>query len=347
MKPNHPLLSSVIALILSAFSLTSCHSIDEPDANVTGIFETLWTTMDQRYCYFREKNIDWNEVGAHYRSQLSGVKNSRQLFELCSAMLNELKDGHTNLSTPFAVSYYRNWWADYPPNYNERNILDNYLHMNYRTLGAVNYGMLVENIGYLHYSSFESSLGQGNIDYILAYFAPCKALIIDVRDNTGGELSNVENWVSPFLDQRTLVGYISHKTGPGHDDFSEPYAYYYNPPTQGHLSWHKPVIVLTNRRTFSAANNFVAIMKLLPMTTVVGATTGGGGGMPFSYELPNGWGLRFSAAPITDAMGQPTEFGIEPSKGCAVDITPDDELNGRDTILDFAIDYIDKILQNP
>jgi C-terminal processing protease CtpA/Prc len=99
----------------------------------------------------------------------------------------------------------------------------------------------------------------------------------------------------------------------------------------------RPIIVLTNRSTFSAANNFVMVMKQLPNVTVVGATTGGGSGMPLSAELKCGWGVRMSAAPILDANKQTTEFGIEPTEGCAVDITADDEAAGRDTILDFAL----------
>ncbi|WP_438589417.1 hypothetical protein [Duncaniella dubosii] len=38
--------------------------------------------------------------------------------------------------------------------------------------------------------------------------------------------------------------------------------------------------MLANRSTFSAANNFVSVMKLLPGVRVVGATTGGGSACP-------------------------------------------------------------------
>jgi C-terminal processing protease CtpA/Prc len=78
-------------------------------------------------------------------------------------------------------------------------------------------------------------------------------------------------------------------------------------------------------------------MKQLPNVTIVGATTGGGSGMPISFELQCGWSVRMSAAPILDANGNATEFGIDPTEGCVVDIDPADEAAGRDTILDFAI----------
>ena len=62
--------------------------------------------------------------------------------------------------------------------------------------------------------------------------------------------------------------------------------------------------------------------------------------MPFSSELPNGWGIRFSSAPVLDPLGRTTEFGIEPSEGCAVDLDPQAALQGHDTILDFGIDLL-------
>ena len=50
--------------------------------------------------------------------------------------------------------------------------------------------------------------------------ALCHGLIIDVRSNGGGNLTNVERLSSRFFNERTLVGYIAHKKGPGHNDFS-------------------------------------------------------------------------------------------------------------------------------
>ena len=62
--------------------------------------------------------------------------------------------------------------------------------------------------------------------------------------------------------------------------------------------------------------------------------------MPFSSELPNGWGIRFSACSILDAEGHTTEFGIEPTEGCAVDMSTEDALRGHDTIIDRAVSLL-------
>lgn len=332
--------STYIFILSVLLCLSSCHEIPETPDDQRGNFETLWRLIDEHYCFFDEKGVDWNEVHDRYAAKVTEKLSDERLFGLCSDMINELRDGHTNLSSPFATSYYRKWWSDYPQNYNERLIQQNYFNFNYNSIGAIDYGMLPQNVGYMHYSSFASGIGAGNMDYILYYFRSAFGLIIDVRDNGGGELTNVEELVNRFISERILAGYIIHKTGPGHDDFSEPYAFYISPAGPSHFGWTKPVAVLTNRSTFSAANNFVGIMKSIPGVAIIGATTGGGSGMPYSSELPNGWGIRFSACPVLDPEGKLTEFGVEPTEGCAVDMNPVDEANGKDTILDFAVQYV-------
>ena len=158
-----------------------------------------------------------------------------------------------------------------------------------------------------------------------------------MRSNGGGYLTNVETLIGRFIDERIYAGAIQHKNGVGHNDFSEPYDYFFEP-AHGRVHYNKPVVVLTNRGSFSATNNFVSIMKSLPNVTIVGDVTGGGCGLPFTSELPNGWGIRFSAAPITGPDGKLTEFGVEPD--VRVDMTDADIANGKDTILEKAFEIL-------
>ncbi len=318
-------------------ALCACHDIEEYADNPRGNFEALWRILDEHYCFFEEKGIDWDEVYARYSPMISDKMTSEELFIVCADMLAELRDGHTNLSSSFDTSYYKKWWSDYPQNYNERLVEQFYFNFNERRAAGLSYGILQENIGYIRYASFASPIGEGNLDNALFYLNTCQGLIIDIRDNGGGNMTNVETLAARFITERTLAGYIIHKNGPGRDDFSEPFAYYFDPAETGRVMWGKPVVVLTNRSTFSAANNFVSIMQYVGQCKIVGATTGGGSGMPFSSELPNGWGIRFSAASVLDAKGLSTELGIPPTEGCAVDLDPLAALQGRDTMLDFAI----------
>lgn len=322
-----------------AISLSSCHPLEEWDNTAAGNFDALWTVVDEHYCFFEDKGIDWDSIKAVYRPLAVKCRTAGDLFDVCSDMLNSLKDGHVNLSSSFNTSYYRKWWSDYPQDYDQRLVEQYYLDFDWKTAGGLRYAVLPDSIGYIRYGSFTSPVGQSNLDAALAYLDCCPALIFDVRDNGGGNISYVEDIVSRFIDRRILAGYISHKSGPGHNDFSEPYAYYYSPPA-GRVMWHKPVVVLTNRSTYSAANNFVSVMKHLPNVTVVGATTGGGSGMPLSSEIPIGWTVRMSACSILDCDGISTENGVSPSPGHEIGLDADLVRQGRDSMIDHAVLYL-------
>lgn len=336
-------MTAMVVLAASCF-LTSCHDYDKWDNDYEGNLDALWTIIDEHYCFFNEKDVDWDAVRVEYRQKLHEKdKMSRMdFFQLASEMLDELRDGHINLTSPFATSYYRKWWSDYPQNFNLRTLQQYYLNFDWLTLSGLYYKILDDNIAYLRYPSFSYLPGEGNLDYIFHYFKDCKGLIIDIRDNGGGELTNVHSLVGRFITNKTTGGYLIHKTGKGHNDFSSPYPIEYEPAKDNHISWDssKPVVVLINRSCFSAANDFACVMKELPNVRLAGASTGGGGGLPFTYDIPIGWTVRLSASPSLDRNRRSIENGIEPSEGCAVD-APDIELaQGKDAILDKAISLL-------
>lgn len=335
----------ILFIMISALAMTSCHEQEEFDNDVYGNFDALWASVDQHYCFFQYKNIDWNEVGQRYRAKLRPGMSSTALFDVCSDMLKELQDGHTNLISAWDVSRY--WiWEQYPKNYDERIINEYYLNFDYKQASSIKYAIMSNNFGYMYYGDFTGAIGDGNLDNVLAYLASSDGLIIDVRNNGGGYLTNVEILVRRFLTETIHAGAISHKTGPGHDDFSEPYPYYIDPIPDTRIKYLKPIVILTNRSSFSATNNFVSIMKNLPNVRIVGDTTGGGSGLPFSYDMPNGWTVRMSASEITDSNGMVTEFGVEPSQGCKVNMTEAEIAAGKDAILEKAFEVLALMINN-
>ena len=328
--------------LLAIFSLLVCSCHDEPEYkdDIKGNFDALADIMDAHYCFFKDKDIDWQSVVAKYREQITEETTSFELFFLCAQMLDELKDGHVNLASRYSTSYYRRWWSDYPQDFNIRTLEEYYLEFNWLSTSGIIYKQLPGEIAYIYYPSFSSTISETSLDYILAILANSRGLIIDIRDNGGGALTNINTLVGRFIEEPYIGGYIMHKTGPGHDDFSEPYPMKYEPAPSGRVKWSGDIVVLTNRSCFSAANNFVSVMKGLPNVKIVGAKTGGGGGLPFTSELPIGWSIRFSACPILDAEGNEIENGIDPSPGCEVHASDEELAEGRDAILDFAIDLL-------
>ena len=333
---GNKLLMSVLAILLFlCVGISSCVDEDEYDNTPQGNLEALWNIIDQHYCFFsykqHEYGLAWNAVYNKYKVRANADVTSDQLFEVLGDMLAELRDGHVNLSASHDYSRYWAWHENHPANFSD-TLQRRYLGTDYKIASGLRYRVLDDNIGYVRYESFNDGFGEGNLDEVLSYLAPCLGLIIDIRGNGGGLLSYADMLAARFTNEKVLVGYTQHKTGPAHDDFSEMQPKYIEPSDR--IRWHKSVCVLTNRQVYSAANEFAMMMKALPNVKLVGDNTGGGAGMPFSSSLPNGWIVRFSAVPMYDAQRQPAEFGLAPDY--RVDITDDDFLQGKDTIIEFA-----------
>ena len=337
-------LFNYIYITATMLALAACHDEPQWDNPAAGNLDALWTIIDEHYCFLDQKGVDWDAAKGKYMAKIKETAGEKgkisqiELFDILAEMLRELDDGHVNLISNFDAS--RDWvWEEYPENYNERLVNENYLHFDYRRTSGMKYQVIDEGkVGYLRYGSFSSGIGEGNLDAVISYFKDTEGLIIDVRSNGGGYLTNVETLVARFITERLHAGAISHKTGKGHADFSKPYDYYFEPASGRVMYTDKPIIVLANRGSFSATNNFVSIMKSLPQVTVVGDTTGGGCGLPFTAELPIGWSVRFSSAPIYDSDGNLTEWGVDPD--IKIDMNNDDIAAGRDPILEKAIELI-------
>ena len=120
----------------------------------------------------------------------------------------------------------------------------------------------------------------------------CTSLIVDVRDNGGGQYKLAASIAGRFADRTRTFGYVRYRNGPGHGDFTNYIAETVSP--AGPRQFTGSVYVLTNRRDFSSAEDFVLAMRVLPTVTVVGDTTGGASGGPIVRELPNGWTYQLS-----------------------------------------------------
>ena len=332
---NSKLIRNIVVAIITILSLGSCVDEEEYADNPRGNFEALWKIVDEHYCFFDYKKeqygLDWNAISDKYSRQIADDMTDNQLFEVLGNMLGELKDGHVNMYSSWDVARNWSWHENYPSNLSD-TLINRYLGTDYRISSGMRYRILDDNIGYIRLQSFASAMGEGNLDEILYYLMPCNALIIDIRDNGGGLITSAEQLAARFTNTPLHVGYMQHKTGRGHSDFSSMQEQRLKP-SKG-IRWQKRVAVLTNRSVYSAANEFVKYMRCCPNVVQIGDRTGGGAGMPYSSELPIGWSIRFSACPMYDKDGNSTEFGIAPDYD--VQLSQTDLLRGKDTIIEKA-----------
>ena len=332
----------LFAITFLCLALLGCQKSDyEYDETPQSNLDALWELIDQRYCFLtykeKELGINWQQIHAKYSAKLNPQMSRVQLFEVLCQMLSELKDGHVNISTSLDLGRNWSWKEDYPENLNTE-LRQQYLGTDYHIGSGLKYTILPDNIAYVVYESFSYGIGEGNLSDMLSFLSLCNGMILDIRGNGGGELTNVEKLSKRFTNEKVLVGYMCHKTGTGHDDFSTPQPEYIEPSKS--IRWQKPVVLLVNRSCYSAANIFVRNMKELPLVTIMGDQTGGGSGLPFSSELPIGWSVRFSASPSFDARMQQIEFGIEPD----VYVSLDEGLaaEGKDSMIEAAREFLKK-----
>jgi len=307
------------------------------DNTPLGNMECLWRTLDEKYCYFEEKGIDWKLVHDQYLNSLKEMdeKDYLALFDTLSSMVNTLEDGHVNLYSSFDISSCKSWYEGYPANW-DWEVVKTYYLKDYRRAGGAYYTTLLpDSVGYMYVSSFETAISATNMAYMLRSWIKCKGLIVDVRNNGGGNMDYAYQLAATFFEDSQTVGYWQHKNGTNHEDFSsleEQKLEKANMPS----SWLRPVVVLCNRRTYSAANFFVSAMRYAPYSCIMGSQSGGGGGMPMSYELPNGWLIRFSSIRMYDNEKLSIENGITP----AVLAIDNETTINKDEAIETAIRWI-------
>jgi C-terminal processing protease CtpA/Prc len=166
------------------------------------------------------------------------------------------------------------------------------------------------NIGYLDLRGFMPAVFVGDTAAAaMNFLANAQALIIDLRQNGGG-------------DPATVALISSYLFGPEPVHLND---LYFRPTNQTHQWWTMPyvpgkrlagkdVYVLTSHRTFSAAEEFTYNLKNLKRATIVGEVTGGGAhpGGPirindhFMVGVPSGRAIN----PISKTNWEGT--GVEP-----------------------------------
>ncbi len=218
-------------LLLLALLFTSCGRLivgPNPENTPTANYEYFYKLVKDNYSFFEEKAVSWDSLDIIYRPIVHDSLNNDSLYAVLSTMLHSLEDGHVNLYTRNNRSRNADWYLDYPANFNSGFLLRNYWGREYQTSGGL-LSTWMDSIGYIYYGSFSESFSKKNLDYVLNSFSSAHGLIIDVRSNGGGSLSNVYRLVERFIPEKTYFGSIQYKTGKAAEDFSTPDSVFVSP----------------------------------------------------------------------------------------------------------------------
>jgi hypothetical protein len=168
---------------------------------------------------------------------------------------------------------------------------------------------LPPNIGYLKFNMF------GNPDICgptasaaMNFLGSVDALIIDLRENGGGDPKMVAYVSSYLFDERTHLNDLYNRKEDKTEEF------WTNTDVPGKRLAGKPVFVLTAKRTFSGAEEFTYNLKNLKRATIIGETTGGGAHPVSGHRIDDHFmiGVPFARAinPISKTNWEGT--GVEP-----------------------------------
>ena len=329
-----------LLFVVPMLFLASCASIffgkDNTGSNLE-CYDFLTKTIDERYSLFDVKEVNWDLAKTEYRALMADSLSDQDMLKVLGHLIGNLEDGHTNIYGVFDFTRYWDWYLNYPSNYDSELIERHYLNRAYWQTGPFAH-TIIDSIAYIRYSSFSPSISGKHLNFILDRIAPMKGVVFDIRNNGGGKLNNVKRLLSAFADTTRISHEFYFKNGPQKDDFTEPINYKIKPHKKAFNK--KPVVVLTNRKSYSAATFFPSGMQVFPHVTIMGDHSGGGGGVPYHFELPNGWTFRLSTTKTIDSKGQNIEPGITPQIEAFLDRKVAEK--GVDTVIEKAIVFIKK-----
>lgn len=322
---------NILLIIASVFSTASAQGISNQEKN----FEYLWNTFDKKYSLFVPKRIDWDALYRIYRPKVSSQTSESGLFDIMANLLSHLNDNHVRLNSPNRS--YRSGILGTMPEMDDffPLVKNKYLH-GYKDLPAGMFsGWLTDSIGYFHIQYFDDAdLSASVIDGIINEFKDTKGIVIDVRENYGGEDDVGKTIADRFADKKRLYMLKRYKNGNPHNAFAAPQKWYVEP--EGRIQYTKPVILLINRFSISEAEVFTLAMRVLPHVTIIGDATSGVFADVYQDTLPNGWIFRCPYNLIKDASDFCWE-GIGIPADIHQTITKEDIDSGHERVLDLAI----------
>ena len=176
--------------------------------------------------------------------------------------------------------------------------------------GFVKAEVLPGNIGYLKFNEFRYARVCGpTATAAMSVLADARALIVDLRENIGGNITMVAYLSSYLFPQRTQLNSTWNRvTGQTTESWTT------DDVPGPKFGREKPVYVLTAARTFSAAEGFSYTLQSYERAVIVGETTGGGAHTVASHRLDAHFTIRVpngrSINPITKTNWE--GVGVEP-----------------------------------
>lgn len=201
--------------------------------------------------------------------------------------------------------------------------------------------MLPGNIAYIRVLHFGDSSAADGFREHFDEIAKADGLVIDVRENGGGDSGNGYKLLAMLTDKpfngsrwQTREYLPTYRAWDRPEGTHAEVASEMQPDAERHYAG--PVLLLTSARTYSAAEDFVVAFDAMQRGRIVGEPTGGSTGQPLLFKLPGGGTARICTK--RDSYPDGREFvgvGVQPQVLASPRVA--DLLAGRDTVLETAV----------
>ena len=174
--------------------------------------------------------------------------------------------------------------------------------------------MITDSIGYIRLNKFAETTYQEFMDATLKLQKQgMKSMILDLRDNGGGILTQATNIADEFLDQDKLITYTEGAHSPKKE---------YRCEKEGIFEKGK-LVVLANEGSASASEILIGALQDWDRATIIGRRTFGKGLVQEQYELSDGSGLRLTVARYYTPLGR----SIQKSYSAGIKVYEQDIMN--------------------
>jgi carboxyl-terminal processing protease len=330
-----PFLGCAVVMLLTGSCVRSILGPD--DTSPLGVYDAFWQEFDRHYAFFELEHIDWSGLRATTRPTITDATSGPQLTQVLCDLVDSLHDNHAVLISPFRSC---SWTSrpSYPHQFVAQTVRMSPAYLaglgQSSASGHMLFGRIGGDIGYVWIRDFNGDGWGPEIDGILAAFDGVRGVVIDIRDNGGGNESNAAAIAARFADQVRAAIVARFRDGSAHADFGQPLIRSVSP--AGPRRFAGPVALLTNRYNGSSAEDFVMYMRVIPTTFTVGDTTVGTASNPLGRELPNGWTFRVPQSIESTPEGFiPEGRGFPPT--LTVVFAPGDSARAADPVLDSAL----------
>ncbi len=310
---------------------------DQADMQITAasrqqLIDNLIKEVNRSYVFPDiAKEIDASLREQQKRGIYSSITSAQQLAEVLTKELQATsKDRHLRVMYSEQVIPASKLSKEPTPD----DVISKLAMMRYNNFGVEKIERLPFNIGYLDLVGFAPAKDAAQtLAAAMTVLAHTDALIIDLRNNFGGDAATSTLLASYLLDKRTHLSDFYYREG---NRIEQRWSSDVVPGLR--YGQKKDVYILTSKDTFSAGEDFTYALKNLKRATVIGETTGGGANAGDDKRLLPNFALF---VPLSRLISPVTKTNWE-----GVGVTPDVSVCADDALRTAQVAILTKMAES-